>query len=315
MSRLPLRALLLALAVLLLTASSALADLTSVPSTTTTDVLVNWSTLLPGLTDAYSANDPNLCNAGRNQCVAAVLREMDRRLAPLQSSCSHNAMFALLYDHITRNYYATVTGDPYFFNDNAFVNHEDAVFASYYFSAFDNYASGNRVAVPQAWQIALDAAASRSVTGEGNILLGVNAHIQRDLPYVLYHIGLTEPDGTSLKPDHDKVNQILYGAFGDAITDAAAHLDPTVNPNLPAALAPLGYATLFQAVEGWREEAFRYAEQLAAAPDDAARALVSQAIEQNAANTAQLIRAATAYAPLSSSATRDAYCASHQPGS
>ena len=76
-----------------------------------------------------------------------------------------------------------------------------------------------------------------------------------------------------------------------------------------------GYATLFQAVEAWREEAFRYAEQLASAPDDAARALVAQAIEQNAANTALLIRAGNAYGPSGSSASRDAYCASHQPGS
>ena len=313
MTRLPLRALLLALGLSLPMAPSALAELPVVPSTTT-DVLVSWSTLLPGLTDAYSANDPNLCNAGNNQCVAATLREMESRLAPLQASCSHDAMFALLYEHITRNYYATVAGDPNFFHDNAFVNHEDAVFASLYFNAFDSYAAGNRAAVPQAWRIALDATASRSVTGMGNILLGVNAHVQRDLPYVLYRIGLTEPDGTSLKPDHDKVNQILYGAFGDAITDAANHLDPTVNLKLPRSLTPLGYATLFQAVEGWREAAFRFAEQLAAAPNAAARALVSQAIEQNATNTALLIRAGSAYGPLSSSATRDAYCASHHPG-
>lgn len=295
--------------------SSAAAAAASLPSQLGTNILVNWSSLLPGLTDAYSAGDPNICNSGSNSCVTAVLAEMDRRLAPLQQSCSHNAMFGLLYDHITSGYLRTVTADPSFFHDNAFVNHEDAVFASYYFNAYDNYAAGNRAAVPGAWRIALDAAASRSVSGGGNILLGVNAHIQRDLPFVLYHIGLTEPDGTSLKPDHDKVNQILYGAFADAITDAGAHLDPTVDPNLPAALAPLGYATLFQAVEGWREEAFRYAEQLASAPNAAARAVISAQIEQNATATAQTIQAATAYAPLSSSAARDAFCAAHQPAS
>ncbi|GAC1435113.1 MAG: hypothetical protein NVSMB51_03840 [Solirubrobacteraceae bacterium] len=269
--------------------------------------------MLPGLTDAYSASDPNICNSGRNACVASVLREMDSRLAPLESSCSHNAMFALLYDHITRQYYNTVVANPAYFNSNAFVNHEDAVFASYYFRAYDSYASGNLAAVPQAWQVAFNAARGRQVSGEGNILLGVNAHIRRDLPFVLYHIGLTEPDGSSLKPDHDKVNQILERAFADAITDASAHLDPTVNPNFPPALAGLGYATLFQAVEAWREEAFRNAEALATAPDSAARALISRQIEDNAGASAQVIAAGTAYGPLASSAARDAYCAANHP--
>jgi hypothetical protein len=278
-----------------------------------TNTLTDWSTVLPGLTSSFDANDANICNSGKNSCVAAVLREMDRRLAPLQASCSHNAMFSLLYDHITRQYYQTVVADPNFFNSNRFVNHEDAVFASYYFSAFDNYASGNLTAVPQAWQIAFSAAATHQVSGIGNILLGVNAHIRRDLPFVLYRIGLTEDDGSSLKPDHDKVNQILEAAFASAIDDASAHLDPSVNPNFPPALASWGFATEFQAVEVWREEAYRNAEALAAAPDDAARALISQQIEDNAAASATAIRDATLYAPLSSSASRDAYCAANQP--
>ena len=278
-----------------------------------TTTLTDWSTLLPGLTDSYSANDSNLCNAGKNSCVAAVLREMDKRLAPLETSCSHNAMFSLLYDHITRNYYNTVVADPNFFNSNRFVNHEDAVFASYYFSAYDNYASGNIAAVPQAWQIAFGASATHQVSGEGNILLGVNAHIRRDLPFVLYRIGLTEQDGSNLKPDHDKVNQILEGAFADAITDASAHLDPSVNPGFPAALSSWGYATMFQAVEGWREEAYRNAEALVSAPNDAARAVISQQIEDNAAASAAAIRDATAYGPTSSSAARDAYCMANRP--
>jgi Family of unknown function (DUF5995) len=290
----------------LLAPSAASADLI-------TTTLTDWSTVLPGLTNSFDANDPNICNAGKNSCVAAVLKEMDKRLAPLEATCSHNAMFSLLYDHITRQYYNTVVANPTFFNSNDFVNHEDAVFASYYFGAYDNYASGNLAAVPQAWQIAFSAAATHQVTGTGNILLGVNAHIRRDLPFVLYRIGLTEPDGSNLKPDHDKVNQILDAAFADAIKDASAHLDPSVNPNFPPALASWGFTTEFQAVEAWREEAYRNAEALASAPDDAARALISQQIEANAAASATAIRDSSLYAPTGTSATRDAYCAANQP--
>lgn len=61
---------------------------------------------------------------------------------------------------------------------------EDALFADYYFEAYDNYHlnTGN---VPQGWKIAFDAAENQSVTGTGNLSLGSSAHILRDLPFVL----------------------------------------------------------------------------------------------------------------------------------
>lgn len=274
--------------------------------------LISWSAALPGVTDDYTPGTASLCSSGDVSCVSATLAEMNRRLAPLAQSCDHNALFSLLYTRITDHYLGAVSSDPNYFSDNAFVNREDAVFGSYYFHAFDAYQQGNRAAVPGAWQIAFDAAAAHQLSGTGDILLGVNAHIQRDLPFVLYRIGLVKPDGSSRKPDHDKVNQILYGAYADAISETAQRFDPSVNTNLPAALSTLGYSSFFQAVEVWRESAWRNAEQLAIAPDDAARAAVARQIEGSATTQAALIRASTAYVPLvQSSASRDAYCAVH----
>lgn len=138
----------------------------------TSRVLVGWSSLLPSLTDTYTPNDSNICNAGRIQCVDSTINEMERRFAPLASSCDHNALFALLYLQVTQTYRQEVGADPNFFMDNDFVNHEDAVFANKYFVAFDNYANGQRALVPQAWQVAFDAARDRSVSGTGDLLLG-----------------------------------------------------------------------------------------------------------------------------------------------
>jgi hypothetical protein len=62
----------------------------------------------------------------------------------------------------------------------------------------------------------------------------------------------------------------------------------------------------------WREAAWRNAERLVNAPDAASRAAVAASIEQSATVLAQTIKAATAYVwPLQSSASRDAFCASH----
>jgi hypothetical protein len=284
----------------------------AVPATAAADdpPFVDWTSLLPGLTTSYDPNSENICVSGKPQCVAATLREMTRRWAPLATSCDHNAVFALLYKDVTAEYKATIDADPNYFSDNNFVNHEDAVFASYYFRAIDDYTAGRRTDVPKAWQIALDAAREKIMPGSGDLLLGVNAHIQRDLPFVLYGIGLVKPDGTSRKPDHDKVNEILNAAYVPAMQEAADRFDPTIEQtNAPGYLDETAF---FQSVAGWREIAWRNAERLASAPNDAARALVAQSIEDYAASQAALIQAGSRYVPLvQSSAARDAYCSLH----
>jgi hypothetical protein len=276
------------------------------------DLIVNWPDLLPGLTDTYDPNSANECTSGKIKCVDSVIKEMTKRFTPELQSCDHNAMFSLLYLKVTQTYRDEVGAAGDFFSDEAFVNHEDAVFASYFFKAKDDYVNGHRDRVPLAWQIALDAARDKSISGMGDLMLGVNAHVNRDLPYVLAAIGLVKPDGSSRKPDHDLVNEILYDAYGPAIAEGAARLDPSVGSSYPTPLAAtLGYNGGMAAIQAWRESAWRYAERLESAPNAAARTEVSQEIESYAAGQAQAIRTATQYGPLDSSASRDAYCAGH----
>ena len=109
---------------------------------------------------------------------------MTRRFDALASSCDHNAIFSLTYLRVTEEYRRTVEAP--FFDDTPFVNHEDTVFARYYFAAFDAWTGGRTAEVPPAWRVAFDAAQSRAVSATGDLLLGINAHVQRDLPLVLY---------------------------------------------------------------------------------------------------------------------------------
>lgn len=268
----------------------------------------NWATLSPGLSQRHDPADPNACNAGRISCVEAVLAEMQRRHAPLDAACDHDAVFSLAYLRTTEAYLDTVTRDPSFFGDTPFVNHEDALFARLYFDAYDAWHAGRLLATPAAWAIALRAADRRSVSGAGNLLLGINAHVQRDLPFVLYGMGLVRSDRRSRKPDHDKVNEILAEVYPPLIHELAATYDPTIDDtNLPTDVDDRG---LFQIVVTWRELAWRNAERLAAARTARDRAAVAQSIELYAATQAELIRAASAYPPLvGGSASRDAYCA------
>ena len=270
---------------------------------------VGWSALLPGLTTEYSPSSENDCAAGRTRCVDAVIREMQRRFDPLAAACDHDSIFALAYLRTTEEYRRTIE-DPTFFDDTAFVNHEDAVFAQLYFEAYDAWHSPNRRgATPPAWAIAFDTAADRAVPASGNLELGINAHVQRDLPFALAAIGLVKPDGTSRKPDHDRVNQFLNRVTDDLYAEIARRFDPTIDDtDLPGTLDD---ATLFQIIPLWREIAWRNAERLVSARSPEERAQVAAGIEAYAASQARLIRLGSAYGPLRNSAARDAYCSTH----
>jgi Family of unknown function (DUF5995) len=269
---------------------------------------VGWTELLPGLATQYDPSSENDCTAGRTRCVDAVIREMQRRFDPLAAACDHDSIFALTYLRTTEEYRRTIE-DPTFFEDTAFVNHEDAVFARYYFDAFDAWRAGRPEEVPPAWAIAFRAAADHAVTASGNLSLGINAHVQRDLPFVLAALGLVKPDGSSRKPDHDRVNVILNRVSDDVYAEIARRFDPTIDDaDLPGTLDNAG---VFQIIPTWREIAWRNAERLAAADSPDERARVAASIEAYAASQADTIRLAATYGPLGSSAARDAYCSAH----
>ena len=269
---------------------------------------VEWTALLPGLTSEYVASSDNDCAAGRTRCVDAVIREMRRRFDPLASACDHDAIFSLTYLRTTEEYRRAIE-DPTFFEDTPFVNHEDAVFARYYFEAYDNWNAGRLAAVPQAWAIAFRAADQRAVSAAGNVALGINAHVQRDLPFVLAAIGMVKPDGSSRKPDHDRVNEFLNRVADELYPEIARRFDPTIDDSeLPGTADNFAE---FQIIPTWREIAWRNAERLVSARTLKTRAQVAADIEAYAASQAQTLHASYQYAPLGNSAARDAYCAAH----
>jgi hypothetical protein len=271
---------------------------------------IPWSSYLPGWTDQYVPSSDNDCVAGRPSCLQATLAEQSRIADQTASSCSHNAVFARAYVRMTQLYGFT-REIPGYYQDVPYFNHVDAVFARYYTSAYYDWESGNRAAVPQAWLTALDAATNKRVTGTGDLLLGMNAHINRDLPYVMAAVGLVAPDGSSRKADYDAVEAWLYDATAPLIAEFAARFDDSMDDT--ADPFGIGNAALFQVVSLWRENAWRNAEALVSAPTPAARAAVSATIETEANLVAQAILTAQSYVPLIyTTAARDSFCAGHK---
>lgn len=270
---------------------------------------VPWSSYLAGWTDEYIPSSENDCVAGRSNCLKSTLREMSRIADSTASACTHDAVFARAYLRMTQTYGHT-REIPGYYEDLPAFNHLDAVFAKYYFDAYNNWKNGNRSAVPQSWLVALDAATNKTVTGSGDLLLGMNAHINRDLAFVLAASGLVTRDGSSIKGDYDAVEQWLYDATAPLLAELAARFDPTMDDSNDPLGA--GYWGTFQMVSAWRENAWRNAEALVSAPTESARALVAAAIEAEASSVAQSLLLTQSYQPpLTSTTARDAYCAVH----
>src|SRR5499426_2084048 len=239
--------------------------------------------------------DKRACQEGDPQCVKFVIKEMERRFRRLAKDCDHDAIFSLLYLRTTEKFRDTLNSIGY--GDPASIVRQDALFADLYFRAFDAFREGEGF-VPPAWQIAFAAAGQRRVTAAGNALLGINAHVQRDLPFTLFEL---DQRGFPIShADHTLVNNFLAQVMVDA--EIAGRFDPTFDDNSdPAALLQLLFA--------WRELAFINYLRLRNAPTAEARAAVAAEIEGFAAAVASGIVQQTAYPPGADSSSRDAFCA------
>ena len=180
-----------------------------------------------------------------------------------------NGIFALSYLRTTETLPWTL--DQVGFENPASVVKEDALFADYYFRAYDAYHSGIGD-VPPAWKIAFDAAKNRSVSGGGNLILGTTAHILGDQLFMLYE--LYEQGNPISYEDHNRFNQVLLQV--DVLGELAQKFDSTIDGDLSGTEDDL---QRFQIVAQWCELAFRNYEKLRDAKSDSERSLVIAEIE------------------------------------
>ncbi|WP_374999706.1 DUF5995 family protein [Aeromicrobium sp. CTD01-1L150] len=268
--------------------------------------------LLPPLPVKHAPYTGDVCPDGASSCIDETIAEMERRLSQSASRCDHDAVFDLAYLRVTEDVREAVNQGV--FDDQVWLGQVDAVFASLYFEVMDAWHSGDteaRAEVPKAWQIALEAADDREMTGLGNFLLAMNAHINRDFSYVLAEVGLSDVDDTSHKKDHNAYNPQLDGLYDSVFAEVAARFDPTFDD--------IDVLTVEETVagaimRGWREMVWRNAEQLVLAQTPAQRRLAEQLIEDYAATQAQLIRTSFASPSEAATSARDAFCADHGTG-
>lgn len=263
---------------------------------------LDWPSLLPALPEAFTPNVEPDCADGSDTCIDRTIVVMRNRLNATIPRCDHRAVFGLAYLRVTEDVRAARKAG--IFRDPRWLNSEDAVFARMYFDVYDAYAAGQRTGVPMAWQLAFDSEQGRELSALGDFLMSMNAHINRDMPFVLAGIGLTRPDGTTRKPDHDAYNIRLSRLYAPVLAEVAARFDPTADD---VELGPVDDELAYAILQSWREGVWRNAERLVNARGPAERAQVAASIEAVATTIGRTIRGSLT-APTG---PRDAWCAVH----
>jgi hypothetical protein len=275
------------------------------PATASEPANVPWETYLPALPSTSQIQPhgvPN-CRKASIRCIDVEVRRL--RFQQKRWGCDHRGVFATTYLELTRQLRDMLRRRPRFFNDSKYLYVEDALFANVYINTLNRYGQGKPV--DPAWQIAFDTAKSSDVNAAQDMLLGINAHVQNDMPFVLAALGQRTKQGKTRKPDHDKMNEILDAAYERVVRQIEDRFDPIVATTNARWTFADDYAGL-EMVKQWRENVWRNAERLIAAKSGEERAQVASQIQQYAAGWAQSI-ANTVQAP-GYRAQRDAYCRS-----
>lgn len=246
-----------------------------------------WAPIAEDFVAGVDPDSPNACIAGVEPCLEAVIDEMQARFDEL--GCDHKAPFAFTYLETTRGVEEHVARDG-FFVDPEELAHLDAVFAVLYFEAIDNWMAGRIDEVPPAWQVAFEAADRERVSAAIDVMLGMNAHISRDLAYSVALLLETMPDPvTADTTDFFLVDEVIAAVQDPMLVGSGERFDPGL-ATLAETLIPAGAEVDSVALIGlWRELAYDLGLRLATAPDDAARAEVAAEIERSSFASAVVI--------------------------
>jgi hypothetical protein len=293
------------------TAAATLAFAFAGPLTASTSAAAPYAPWPDQLPPAPTASNPQ--PGPQPGCEDPTIACVDRglqRLRDLQGSlrCDHRNVFATTYVEMTTTLRSSLeAGDPGF-ADPRWIIAVDHLFHDYYFDAFADYRAGRHV--PGAWRVAFRTAARGNANATKDMLLAVNAHVQRDLPFVLAKLGLRTPDGTSRKQDWNDFNHVVNAAYDPIVDEVSSRFDPTLRITNPGtAVDGEAGLVLFQV---WRERAWRNAEALLNATTPERRAAVEASIEASTLATAREIAAIPN--KRGHRARRDAYCRARWSG-
>ena len=175
-----------------------------------------------------------------HSAIAAVVAGIEARLDRLPARLSHQRVFLTTYQRTTQAVGAAVESAS--FEDPGWVERWDVAFADLYLRALDNELSGGRN-VPRPWRLAF--AASPGLPPLRHVLLGINAHVNYDLPQALLAV-ISDDDFSDptlmarRRRDHQRIDDVLSSRVGAEEDELIAAGGRTMLDRLVAPLNRLG---------------------------------------------------------------------------
>ncbi len=157
-----------------------------------------------------------------SDAVDSVVREMESRADGLSHEDQHLRRFLDTYERTTRAVGTAV--DEGLFEDGGWVERWDVAFARLYVDALDLHLGGGSPSRP--WRLAFGA--SPDLAPLRQVLLGINAHVNYDLPQALLAV-ISDADFTdptlmaSRRRDHERIDAVLAGRVAAEDAELASH--------------------------------------------------------------------------------------------
>jgi hypothetical protein len=145
------------------------------------------------------------------EAVDRIVSQLELRTQTLR--CEHHRYFLGTYRRTTAAVGKAV--DDSWFEDPSWVERWDVAFAQLYLDAIDAHQGAGRV--PRPWRLAFDAPGS--LPPLRHVLLGINAHVNYDLPQALLAV-ISDADFTdaelmaSRQRDHERIDRVLAARVG-----------------------------------------------------------------------------------------------------
>ncbi|SDO78686.1 hypothetical protein SAMN04489867_0582 [Pedococcus dokdonensis] len=166
--------------------------------------------------------------------ISTVVAAMDARLARMPPARRAQRTFLETYRRTTLAVGAAIEEGR--FEDPEWVERWDVVFADLYLAALELDLVGSTTEVPRPWRLAFDAPAS--LPALRHVLLGINAHINYDLPQALLAVisdaEFADPLVMARRArDHERIDGILSGrvaAEDGALGGPRSLLDRVLQP-------------------------------------------------------------------------------------
>ena len=214
--------------------------------------------------------------------VAAGLAALDRQFGRTRDL---RGLFVIAYAATTDTIAHWI--DRGVFLDNRAMARYVVAFANEYRRALAHWVAGDRVRIPVAWQQSFDACEERSAGVFRCLMLGINAHMNRDLPYAIVKAEV-DLNCAGCYQDYVRIDDVLRLNM-PLVRRRIADTYGAELPFIQRWLGQFAAAGIDRGFRRDRQNSWAFAQMLAAAKTKRARADVDRAIEERAAAEGQRI--------------------------